>query len=176
MNKNTIAKFALLASAAAISQTALAEDGRVNFVGQIVDAPCDVTPQSTNLVVPLGKVSRDTLNDGPGKYSTPAQFELRLANCGDSAKGATVTFAGLADTINKDSLAIDTNELNSATGVAVELRDALQNKIALGAESTKYTLREGTNNMKFNAVYVSTGDKVTPGAANATAQFTVNYK
>ncbi len=176
MNKNTIAKFALLASAAAISQTALAEDGRINFVGEIVDAQCDISPQATNLVVPLGKVSSSTLNGSAGRYSTPAQFELRLANCGAAAKGASVTFAGLADTIKKDSLAIDSNELNSATGVAVELRDALQNKIALGAESTKYTLHEGTNNMKFNAVYVSTGEKVTPGAANATAQFTVNYK
>ncbi|MBD9383494.1 fimbrial protein [Achromobacter sp. ACM02] len=176
MNKNTITKFALLATAAAISQTAWAEDGRINFIGEIVDAPCDVSPQATNLVVPLGKVSRTTLDGAVGKYSTPAQFELQLANCSATAKGASVTFTGTADTINTDTLAIGIGELGSATGVAVELRDSTQKKIKLGAESPEYTLRAGTNNLKFGAVYVSTANTVTVGPANATAQFTVNYK
>ncbi len=176
MNKNTIAKFALLAAAAAVSQAALAEDGRVNFVGEIVDAPCDVSPQATNLVVPLGKVSRTTLDGAVGKYSTPAQFELQLANCSATAKGASVTFTGAADSVNTDTLAIGLGEVGSATGVAVELRDAAQKKIKLGTASPDYTLRAGTNNLKFGAVYVSTTNKVTVGPANATAQFTVNYK
>ncbi len=176
MNKNTLAKFALLATAAAVSQAALAVDGNIQFNGEIVDAPCSISPGATNLVVPLGKVSSTALNGSAGRYSTPAQFELQLTQCSDTAKGATVTFSGAADTINTDALATSIGEIGGATGVAVELRDSAHQKIKLGTASPQYTLRTGTNNLKFEAAYVSTGAKVTTGPANATAQFTVAYK
>ncbi|WP_088143128.1 fimbrial protein [Achromobacter xylosoxidans] len=177
MNKNTLAKFALLATAAAVSQAALAEDGRIQFNGEIVDAPCSVSPSATNLVVPLGKVSRASMDGAAGKHSTPAQFEIQLTDCSASAKGASVTFSGTPDSISNDVLAISNSGglTANATGVAVEIRDALHAKIALGSASPKYFLGLGTNNLKFEAAYVSTGASVTPGPANATAQFTVNY-
>ncbi|WP_258130561.1 fimbrial protein [Achromobacter anxifer] len=177
MNKNTLAKFALLATAAAVSQAALAEDGRVQFNGEIVDAPCSVSPGATNLVVPLGKVSRASMDGAAGKHSTPAQFEIQLTDCSASAKGASITFSGTPDSVSSDVLAIANSGglTASASGVAVELRDTTRAKIALGSPSPKYVLGVGTNNLKFEAAYVSTGATVTPGPANATAQFTVNY-
>ncbi len=177
MNKKTLAKFALLATAAAVSQAVLAEDGRIQFNGEIVDAPCSVSPNAANLVVPLGKVSRASMDGAAGKHSTPAQFEIQLTDCSASAKGASVTFSGTPDSIGTDLLAISNSGglSASATGVAVEIRDAEHAKIALGSASPKYFLGVGSNNLRFEAAYVSTGASVTPGPANATAQFTVNY-
>lgn len=177
MNKKTLAKFALLATAGAVSQAALAVDGNIQFIGEIIDAPCSISPGSTNLVVPLGKVSRTILDTAAGRHSTPAQFQIQLTDCSATAKGATVTFNGTQDEINKDALALSNSGGLSpnATGVAVEIRDAEHAKIALGSASPKYYLGVGTNNLRFEAAYVSTTASVTPGPANATAQFTVNY-
>lgn len=178
MNKKTLAKFALLATAAAVSQAALAADGNIQFNGEIVDSPCSISPGATNLVVPLGKVSRASLEGAAGKLSTPAQFQIQLTDCSAAAKGASITFSGVPDTVQKDALALANSgglEPN-ATGVAVQVRDANRAKIALGSESANYVLGQGSNNLRFEASYVSTGNTVTPGPANATAQFTVNYK
>ncbi len=178
MKKSLITKLSTTAVVALLSQAAFAADGTINFFGEIVDAPCSTSPNSQVLTVPLGKVSRTALDGGAGKKATPASFDIELLNCGASAKGATLTFNGTTDATVTDNLSIGAGGMSgtSATGVAIELSDAAGTKIPVGSESAQYTLVQGNNPLKFQAVYVSTADKVTVGTANATAQFTVNYK
>lgn len=180
MNKKAaFIRAAALAAIGVASQGAFAADGTINFTGQIVDAPCSVSPNSQNMTVPLGNVSRTSLDGAAGKKSTPAKFTINLMGCGATAKGATITFSGTADAVVTDSLKLNnagTVGTGSATGVAVEIGDSSGAKIPLGSASSTYALGAGDNALQFQAAYVSTGSAVTTGPANATAQFTVAYK
>lgn len=184
MKKFVIAKFAALATIGLLSQGAFAADGTINFTGEIVDAPCSISPNSQNMTVPLGKVSR-TAFDGAtagtavvGKKATPAKFTIDLLGCGATAKGATVTFTGTADTDATLLRLANAGQVGvgAASGVAIELGDSAGTKIPLGQESGQYVLGLGDNSLKFQAAYIATKTAVTVGPANATAQFTVAYK
>ena len=90
---------------------------------------------------------------------------------------ATVTFSGTPETTDQTLLALD-NETGMASGVAVLLADKSGNKINLGTPSTVYSLTQGGSNvLQFTAQYTAlvSGDKVSAGTANATAQFAINY-
>jgi major type 1 subunit fimbrin (pilin) len=179
--------FAPLAVAAALSQGVWAADGgTIHFTGEIVDAPCAIATGSQHLNVPLGPVSRRAFDEAaPGsaavgkKASSIARFRIDLLGCGASAKGATVRFVGRADVDDATQLRLSApgqDGVAAASGVAVELGAADGTKIALGASSEPYTLAPGDNSLSFQAAYVATRTTVTPGPANAAAQFTVAYK
>ncbi|WPH13682.1 fimbrial protein [Variovorax paradoxus] len=184
MQKTVFVKFAALAVAGALSQAAFAADGTINFTGEIVDAPCSISPNSQNLTVPLGKVTRNAFGGTAGTAvigtkATPARFTIDLLGCGATAKGATVTFSGTADLDNATTLRLANAGqvgVGSASGVAIELGDSAGTKIALGSPSADYVLGLGDNSLKFQAAYVATKTAVTVGPANAVAQFTVAYK
>jgi type 1 fimbria pilin len=180
MHKMKFVKFAAIALAGALSHAAFAApDGTINFTGEITDAPCSVSPASQNMTVPLGNVSRTALDGAVGKKAPkPADFTIDLLACGPSAKGATVSFAGVPDADDSTALAISNAGMvgtQKATGVAVELADSLGTKIPLGSDSQQYILGAGDNSLKFQAIYVATQPTVTVGPANAVAQFTVAY-
>lgn len=178
MKYRIIANIATVAALTAASQAAFAADGTVNFIGEIVDAPCSISPQSQNLTVPLGKVSRTTLDGAAGKVSAPAKFSIDLLGCGATAKGASVTFAAPADAVNKNLLRVGVGEVDGgfATGVGIQVADSSGKQIPVGQASGNYTLTQGDNSLRFQANYMSTGAAVTVGTANAMAQFTVAYK
>ncbi|MDH6170653.1 type 1 fimbria pilin [Variovorax boronicumulans] len=191
MKKSVLVKFAALAVTGVMSQGAFAADGTINFTGEIVDAPCSISPNSQNLTVPLGKVSRTVFGSVTGtgasavstaivgKKSTPANFTIDLLGCGATAKGATVTFSGTADADNATTLRVANAGqvgVSAASGVAVELGDSAGTKIPLGSPSSDYVLGLGDNSLKFQAAYVATKTSVMSGPANAVAQFTVAYK
>ncbi|SFP32114.1 MULTISPECIES: fimbrial protein [unclassified Variovorax] len=185
MSKKIISRFAAIATVAAMSQAALAADGQINFTGEITDSICSLTPDSQNLTVPLGKVSR-TAFPTVGTGSTPAKFTLNLADCPAGSNKAKVTFSGTADSRNVDLVAIDGSGTGTpaAQGVGIQIGDWEGQKIALGSASREYALAQGTNKLQFQARYVSTlpltgGSPADPvlksGPANGTAQFTVAY-
>ncbi len=178
MKHLTVAKIATIAALSAAAQGALAADGTINFIGEIVDAPCSIAPQSQNLTVPLGKISRATLDGAAGKVSPAAKFTINLMDCGATAKGATVTFAAPADAVNKNLLRVGIGEVDGgfATGVGIQIADSSGKQIPVGTASGNYTLGQGDNALQFQANYMSTGAAVKVGQANAMAQFTVAYK
>lgn len=178
MRNLIIAKLAAVAVTGLLSQSAFAADGTVNFIGEIVDAPCSIAPQSQNLTVPLGKVSRTTLDGAAGKVSAPAKFTIDLLGCGATATGATVTFAAPADATNANLLRVGVGEVDGsfATGVGIQVADSSGKQIPVGQASGNYTLAQGDNALSFQANYMSTGPAVTVGRGNAMAQFTVAYK
>lgn len=57
MKRNIIGGAFTLASLM-LAGHALAEDGVVHFVGEIVDTTCEVTSDTADQIVPLGKVSK----------------------------------------------------------------------------------------------------------------------
>ena len=189
MLKNAFTKLAVIAAVGALSQAAMAADGTVNFTGKITDSICSVAPESVNMTVPLGKVSKNAF-PAVGSGSTVAKFTINLRDCPAGTNKAKVTFsgAGVPGNIAAAEGLLKVNNSGStveaAKGVGIEIGDANGLKIPLGAASSEYILGAGDNNLKFQARYVSffpvtptapSTDALTAGPADGTAQFSIAY-
>ncbi len=75
MKRNIIGGAFTLASLM-LAGHALAEDGVVHFVGEIVDSTCEVTSDTADQTVPLGKVSKSAFS-GVGSMASPQQFSIK---------------------------------------------------------------------------------------------------
>lgn len=57
-----------------------AADGTVHFRGEIIDSTCEVTPETKDQVVDLGKVNR-TAFSGVDDVAAPTAFSIDLTQC-----------------------------------------------------------------------------------------------
>jgi major type 1 subunit fimbrin (pilin) len=174
MKKNIIA--ATLAAVALTSVSAFAADGQVKFTGEITDAACKVANTvASPLDVQLGKVAKSSFTQA-GDKSAATKFTLQLSDCPDTVSTATVKFDGTSVNGDNSILAL-TQGAGVATGVGIQLSDDSNTVLPLFTESKSYSLQAGsvTNNLDFVARYISTAAAVTPGPANATANFSINY-
>ena len=172
MKKNLIA-VALVAGV--FSAYAMADDGIINFIGEITDDACTITNDVGNpLQVTLGTVSRATLDGGAGKTASPTAFNIQLTNCPASVSSATVKFDGASANGDNTALAL-TQESGVATGVGIQITDPANVIVPLYTASTAYPLQTGTNSIPFVARYLAVSNSVSAGPANATTNFTVNY-
>ncbi|MBL5902948.1 fimbrial protein [Serratia fonticola] len=173
MKKNLIA-VAVLATSVFGAASAMA--AQVNFKGEIIDAACTVvnTPAKP-LEVNLGKVAKSGFTQA-GDKSAATKFTLQLSDCPNTVSTATVKFDGTSVNGDNSILAL-TQDAGVATGVGIQLSDDSNTVLPLFAASKSYSLQSGsvTNNLDFVARYISTAAAVTPGPANATANFSINY-
>ena len=168
-------KYSLLAICL-MATTLFAHDGRVYVSGTITNNTCTLSPDSQNMTVAMGTVSdRQFLH--PGEEGPWQPFAIELQNCGTTASGVTVSFSGTADERRHDCLALTPAE-GDATGVAVAIYDSNKNALPLAESSAVYPLSEGQSSvhLQFYARYIANGDVVTPGTANASATFVLNYE
>lgn len=172
MKKNLIVA-TLTAAAALCSASSFAQDGTVNFTGEIIDSACTVDIGSNNtMVVDLGKVAK-TAFTGVGSTASATKFTLVLKDCPATVSSAKVKFDGTGYANDNTVLAL-TPGATTATGVAIQLSDAA-NVLPLATSSASYPLSStGVNNLDFFARYIAKGT-VVAGLANSTANFTVNY-
>ncbi|WP_312979821.1 fimbrial protein [Atlantibacter sp.] len=153
-----------------------AADGTINFMGEILDQACTVDIGADNtMTVDMGRVAKTTFQNA-GDEAAPTKFTIRLINCPASVNAAQVKFDGANDGSDSSLLAISGGGA-SASGVAIKLMTA--DKAPLGLNQTNgynYVLSSTMdNNLDFYAAYRATLVGVVPGAANALANFTVNY-
>lgn len=181
MKKNIIA--ALLPLTLIASHSVFAEDtddvvpvtvngGTVQFSGSIVNAPCAINIGSGGHSVELGQY-RVADFKAAGDVSAARLFNIKLDNCAtETYSKASITFNGATVGGNSEALAVN----GGATGVGIQI---LQNDKALKVDGTTassaFNLNVGDNTLAFQAQYIALNSKVTPGAANATANFTVTY-
>ncbi|MCS2153786.1 fimbrial protein [Scandinavium goeteborgense] len=166
---------AFVLSGLAANASAAEPDGTVDFTGDIVDTPCIVSSDSTALKVNLNKVKASSFTT-VGTASPDVNFQINLEQCDiTTKKNAQVTFTGQADSTNNKLLQI-TQGAGAATGVGIELTDAAGTAFDLNGLSPETLLQTGNSELHFRAHYKSTLAAVTPGAANAQAQFLVSYK
>ncbi|MGL5387630.1 MAG: fimbrial protein [Serratia sp. (in: enterobacteria)] len=171
MKKNLIVA-ALVAGA--LSSSAFAADGKINFVGAITDDACTVTNNMSNpLTVTLGTVASSAFTTG-NLTAAPTKFTIALTNCPSSVSSAKVKFDGTADA-NDNTILQLTQETGVATNVGIQLMDKSQVIVPLFAASSAYALTTGTNNLDFTARYLATSLPVTAGPANSTSNFTIVY-
>ncbi|WP_343552964.1 fimbrial protein [Pantoea sp.] len=167
-------KKALLVAAvmSAVSiNVAHAADGQIDFTGKFLATTCTIDNGDDNQKIAMGIFGADQVTAANQRLGHQP-FKIGLTACETSLQNATVTFIGTADTTNKDLLKVD-----AATGVGIGLFENDGTPVKLGQPSKAVDL--ATNNagvFNFNAQYVSTQALVTPGDANATADFVINYQ
>ena len=165
---------ALLVAAAAISPVAHAADGTVKFTGKILDSACTVDASTKDQTVALGQIDKGAFS-AAGDTAAATRFSIKLTACPATVTSAKVKFDGTADAGNNNVLAL-TSGTGVATGVGVQLANADGSVLPLYTDSTSTTLSTtGVNTLDFVARYIATAATVTPGEADATANFTVNY-
>lgn len=173
MNKNLIAVAVL--AACAISPVAFAADGTVKFTGSITDLACTVDTESKNQIVNLGTLSKAAFT-AESKTAGAKEFSLVLKDCPLTVTSAKVRFDGQQVPGDNSILALS-NAADKAANVGIQLTDNQNNVINLHQDSAAYNLTTEVNKLKFVAKYYATGtgNDVTPGSANAVADFTIIY-
>lgn len=157
---------------------AFANDGMVNFTGEIIDSSCQVDTGSKDMTVNLGKVNKTSFTQA-GDEESATKFTIKLTGCPTTPEGysqAAIKFEGESITGDDTVLAL-TNGANVATGVGVEIKDWTDSALSMKTTPTDYMPigTSGTVSLDYTAYYRATADTVTAGIANAATSFTVVY-
>ncbi|OAT27445.1 SfmA family fimbriae-like adhesin [Buttiauxella brennerae ATCC 51605] len=179
----------MVAGIALMSGVAHAEDpittpvtvngGTVHFKGELVNAACAVSTQSSDQIVKLGQYRTASFTKA-GDTSAQIPFTIVLNDC-DSTVAATASaaFAGQTDATDPTLLAINSGDNSTtASGVGIEILDRASKVLTPdGATfSTAQNLTDGTNTLPFTARYKATAATATAGQANADATFVMKYE
>ncbi|AZC40065.1 fimbrial protein [Pseudomonas chlororaphis] len=186
-----------MAIAGAVSTSALAADGTINFTGDIIAASCKIAPgagtsgSSSAIDVSLGKVSSESLgNTVGGSIVGGKSINLNL-DCGGTAEGlksVKLQFdpsSGSGIDSGNVSLLKIAGGTGAAEGVGIGLYNSSNKLVNLGANETidgdlVPTTAEGkttyTAKLNMRAGYVANGAEIKAGKANGTLPFTLSYE
>ena len=155
------------------SAPAALASGTINFTGEITDQACTVDGSSKNLTVDLGKVSSKSLAT-KGEVAGLKDFTIKLID-GPVDTTVAVRFGGTRDASDRDILAID-QVSGGATNVGIALfeKDAVS-QIKLYDDSQDVQITGTEINLDYVARYKAT-DAATPGPANGSAVYSIQYK
>ena len=179
MTSSVIASLMLVAGAAVAADPVSVSGGTVHFEGELVNAACAVSTQSSDQVVTLGQY-RTASFAAVGDTTAQIPFSIVLNDCDPNvAATAAVAFSGQSDNTNNNLLAVaSADNGTTAGGVGIEILDNTSTALKPdGATfSTAQALVEGTNTLRFSARYKATAASATPGQANADATFIMKYE
>ncbi|KAA5837691.1 type 1 fimbrial protein [Pseudomonas chlororaphis] len=189
-----------MAIAGAVSTSALAADGTIDFKGEIIAASCAITggtgtsvgggKGSQTISVDLGKVSTDSLTGNAGGSTIVGGKSINLnLDCGGTANGLkTVRMqfdpnsgSGI-DSKNNSLLKITAGGAKgvgigifngSNTLVNIAANETISGDLVKVGEAGKETY---TAKLDLRAGYVANGDVITPGSANGQLPFTLTYE
>ena len=168
---------------------ALAADGEISFVGKVTANTCSAAITDVNGgaagSVNMGNISALSLAKA-GDTAGAAAFKLSLvaptveeggtSSC-DLAQGtATVRFMSMNGAAGPSGEWVGltgAGDVGVAKNVAIQIRDATGNVVAMGQDSASYT--DLSQPMRFTANYIATG-VATAGKADAKAAFSIDYK
>ncbi|MBC2656651.1 type 1 fimbrial protein [Pseudomonas sp. MSSRFD41] len=144
----------------------------------ITTPPCVVSNESKFVQVPLGKISLSMFN-GVNSTAVGSNFKIRL-NCNVSANTTINTVylkfdANKKDPNGRDGVILLDDSQTSAKGVGIQITDSQQTPIKFG-QDTFVGPALNTYDLNYTARYIQTLNTITPGQANGTAFFTIEYK
>ena len=171
---NKIKTTALVASLLGLPVLVNAADGTVNFAGTIVAQGCSIN--TLNQTVNMGNISASTLNGSAGLTTSGQAFTIEGNNCPNSL--SAIVFSGMQTPDNSSGLFAlsDTTSAGGAGNVAIGIYMDDDITLVENGESTALPQISNNNlNQTFYAKYVSTADTVSPGTANASVTFTLEY-
>lgn len=150
------------------------ETSTIQFNGAIKENTCTLDQGSMNQKINLNTVETSVFQDGQGSASQPTNFTISLKDCANST--ASVFFSGDHVEGNTEALKVT----GGAEGVGIQIVEGAKVLKVDGSEpsSPQDVDIDKPAEWSFGARYVALGSAsdIKAGAANATAQFTVNYK
>lgn len=158
-----------------ISMMAKAVDTNLIIKGQVWSNSCEIAIGSQNFTVDLGANASKNFLDlnrrGPKK-----SFNIILSRCGETAKGAYLSFNGQQDPFNHDLLKLN-NEPESATGVAIMITDINDTLLPINKNrAIMVELQPSVSNViNLNAELVSVRLPITMGKFTANSNFVLEY-
>lgn len=175
-----------LTIASFITANAFAADqgsGKITFKGVVIDAPCNIAPDSVDKEIDLGQVTTAVMN--ANKKSTAVPVDINLENCQLDAADETatpitkvgVTFSSTATDAADTSLMSNTYA-GGAQNVGVRLLDNAESPITLGsAETVDLSAGSTTQTLHFKAqMEVANGKTATAGQVESIANYVLLYK
>ncbi|MCR6480128.1 type 1 fimbrial protein [Variovorax sp. ZS18.2.2] len=147
----------------------------------IITPSCSVDAGSKNIVVDFGKVPQSNFK-GRGTTTGDRNFNIRL-NCRAGVGERNIVHLRMDAT--KDPAAVGDDGVlqitqggaNNATGVGIQIVDGnSRTPVKFGDEALVGPSKDGDYVLPYTARYFQTGEKVTPGRADGTATFTLDYK
>lgn len=150
--------------------------GAMRFLGELIAEACSVETSNRNLTINMGRLRTNMLT-APGQDTDPVIFDIHLHGCGYTASTyASITFTGVADTINSDIFSISDGD-NTAKGVGLAIFDSKNTLIPANSYPRKIErIRNGDNVLHFVAKYRATSYQITGGKADAQVLFSITYE
>lgn len=148
----------------------------MQFLGEVVNAPCVVDLRSQHQVVVMGQV-RDADLRSPGEWTGTTAFQIRLEDCDTSVRNtASAAFSGTPD--HNDPQVFKTGSgRNPAKEVGLGIFDVKGNLLIPNSAPLSFeALDDGTSVLHYSAKYRATGTQVIPGDASAAINFAVIYQ
>lgn len=174
INKSIIALgLGLTLSTSAFAANPNQGSGQVHFKGEIIEAPCSITPDTADQTVDMGKIATSVLASGGRSDSFP--FQIDLKNCTtETYQSVTTTFNGPnAGDEYPTALGIE----GQAKNAAIFLTNAGGKDIELGQATAPFDLVDGSNTLNFSSYMKGfTSANATPGEFTATANFVLAYQ
>lgn len=152
-----------------------------NLLGEgitIITPSCSVDLGSRNITVDFGKVPQNNFK-GKGTTTGDRKFDIRL-NCKAGQNAQNTVYLRMDATPDPSNvqgvLKITQGGTGTATGVGIQVVDNQSQPVKFGDEALVGPSKDGDYVLPYTARYYQTADKVTPGRADGTATFTLDYK
>ncbi len=149
--------------------------GQIKFTGSIIEAPCSITPGTSNQNIELGQVSATALKMVGNQLLLLSKSTLRNVIQLGLTKGVTATFTGPASASNADLLGIT----GSAKGASIVLTDGAGTPIKFGTATSPQLIMDGSNTLVFSAyLQGDTGPtaSIIPGEFTSIANYALAYE
>lgn len=143
----------------------------------IIRPSCAVDLGSRNIPVSFGKVPQSAFKSR-GSTTGDRSFNIRL-NCNAGPRTVQIKMDAIADPSKEEGVLSITHAAgtNTASGVGIQIvNGTTRAAVKFGDSVDVGPSKEGSYVLPYIARYYQTGDKVTPGQANGTATFTLDYK
>lgn len=164
--------------------------GQVNFIGEIVNAPCSINPDSIDQTVDLGQIANVSLKDGG---ASPARtFTIQLEDCDFSEQaadtapigaGVKLTFTGSVANFGNllGVTGFENSEAAKGQNVGIQINDAKNDQVIMGTPiDLKNTLQDGNNTLLFTSYLrgkaATTSNDIPLGNFYGVTNFTIDYQ
>lgn len=149
----------------------------VNFSGTLVEEPCTMAPEDSDIVVDFSSVVTRYLY--ANTRTLPQVFRIHLLDCDISLGNvASVQFTGDEDAEQTGMLAAGQN--STAQGIAIGIETLRGVLIPINKPSPNFSLTQGDNTIYLSAFVQASADAIknktiTPGTFTSIATFEISY-
>lgn len=149
------------------------EHGSVSINGRVFETPCNIAPESQVEIIDMGGVTLDSIE---AETNPPIVFSIQLVNCNISylnSKAPAPQYFQVSFDGESHGKYFDVN--GTASGIAIEIKDASGNEIYPGKKLAPNKITPGTMKFDYSLWVVKDHDFLQLGTFSATIKFKLDY-